>query len=398
MSENIVEYRYKVGLTYIYNDEEIGIEEESIQYIVIDSNYLNRNFPIIYISLNIKSLLYDKMLANIDRDTVVLSISKYVEEDKQSVSKKYIKDEFIYIFNETNPTENADLEKQAADSEDNSNAYTNVIMGLISKDLLNGNNKRYNDVICKTNMISVVFDYLTEIANKIVLEPFDNNITLDNFIIPPITSTSKLLRYLNSTSNFYNTSYRYFIDLNKTAYLLSNKGRKLDIPNTYQSVIIKVAEDSTDSDHILPGIVVNNKQECYILYVDSIYIDTNPFKDKKYNNLASINSDYYYTASIKTNKNSNGGRWKLYRGFNDNEKNINEVYNLSNITSTTISFSKPGLDSSVITPEKVYTLQNKNIYKKYDGKYILTSKQEIFKKEDAENFSSNTTLVLSKIL
>lgn len=398
MSENIVEYRYKVGLTYIYNDEEIGIEEESIQYIVIDSNYLNRNFPIIYISLNIKSLLYDKMLANIDRDTVVLSISKYVEEDKQSVSKKYIKDEFIYIFNETNPTENADLEKQAADSEDNSNAYTNVMMGLISKDLLNGNNKRYNDVICKTNMISVVFDYLTEIANKIVLEPFDNNITLDNFIIPPITSTSKLLRYLNSTSNFYNTSYRYFIDLNKTAYLLSNKGRKLDIPNTYQSVIIKVAEDSTDSDHILPGIVVNNKQECYILYVDSIYIDTNPFKDKKYNNLASINSDYYYTASIKTNKNSNGGRWKLYRGFNDNEKNINEVYNLSNITSTTISFSKPGLDSSVITPEKVYTLQNKNIYKKYDGKYILTSKQEIFKKEDAENFSSNTTLVLSKIL
>ena len=398
MSENIVEYRYKVGLTYIYNDEEIGIEEESIQYIVIDSNYLNRNFPIIYISLNIKSLLYDKMLANIDRDTVVLSISKYVEEDKQSVSKKYIKDEFIYIFNETNPTENADLEKQAADSEDNSNAYTNVIMGLISKDLLNGNNKRYNDVICKTNMISVVFDYLTEIANKIVLEPFDNNITLDNFIIPPIASTSKLLRYLNSTSNFYNTSYRYFIDLNKTAYLLSNKGRKLDIPNTYQSVIIKVAEDSTDSDHILPGIVVNNKQECYILYVDSIYIDTNPFKDKKYNNLASINSDYYYTASIKTNKNSNGGRWKLYRGFNDNEKNINEVYNLSNITSTTISFSKPGLDSSVITPEKVYTLQNKNIYKKYDGKYILTSKQEIFKKEDAENFSSNTTLVLSKIL
>ena len=214
MSENIVEYRYKVGLTYIYNDEEIGIEEESIQYIVIDSNYLNRNFPIIYISLNIKSLLYDKMLANIDRDTVVLSISKYVEEDKQSVSKKYIKDEFIYIFNETNPTENADLEKQAADSEDNSNAYTNVIMGLISKDLLNGNNKRYNDVICKTNMISVVFDYLTEIANKIVLEPFDNNITLDNFIIPPITSTSKLLRYLNSTSNKTEK-------LNKYAYINS---------------------------------------------------------------------------------------------------------------------------------------------------------------------------------
>lgn len=397
MSENIIEYRYKIGLTYICNNKEIGIEEESIQYIMIDSNYLNRTFPVIYISLNIKSKIYDKMLENIGRDTVVLSINKFVEEDNQTVVKKYIKDQYVYMFNNTNPNENADLEDQASDSDDNSSAYCNVMMGLISMNILNSNRKVFNGIV-NGNMTSIVYEFLRDMKN-VIIEPFDNDKQLSNFIIPPITSLNKAIRYLNSTYNFYNTSYRFFIDLDGTAYLLSNKGKKLSVPNTNQSVIIKICDDSIDSDYKLPGMVIDNKQKCYTLYVDNTFIDTNPFRDKNYNKIVSVSTDgSMYNESIDTNKNSSGNRTKLYRAFNSNNKNIKEVVNLSDITATPVSLSKAGLDSSVITPEKIYTIQNKKIYKKYDGNYILTSKQEILRKEDAEYFSNATTLVLAKIM
>ena len=55
------------------------------------------------------------------------------------------------------------------------------------------------------------------------------------------------------------------------------------------------------------------------------------------------------------------------------------------------------IDTTVITPDRSYTISNPDKNKAYDGKYILMDKQEIFRREDEKYFTSTVTMKFAKI-
>ena len=69
-------YLYDIDVSYVLEDQEIVLETSSIESIVINTDFDNNNFPIIYLNINIKSDIYDDMVNNMDTATIVLTVYK----------------------------------------------------------------------------------------------------------------------------------------------------------------------------------------------------------------------------------------------------------------------------------------------------------------------------------
>ena len=396
-----IENRYNVELKYIHNNKETEIKSEAIKYISIDNNYLDINFPILLLSLNIKSSLYDTMLSNIDKDTVTLTISKYNSDNDTKVMKNYIKGEFLYFFSSSDSNYNKELEKTASDDkESTSEAYRNTYMGLVSLDIVNYTRKIYNDVLSGT-LQSIIYNYISSIG-KVIIEPFDNNKSVKDLLIPPIVGIDKLIDYIYSISSFYKSQYIFFIDLTKTCYLLSCNGNGVKRKsNEYPSIIINVDSSAVDSKHKTLGMVKNSKKRCYELNINSkdYHFNKDPYYDKDYNKIISIDSmGNVSNITLPTSSNSKGTRPKLYRYIIGNTNKKNNIKYLSLLTDSVVSVVKDDIDTSVLTPEKSYNISNLDANKSKDGKYVLIEKKEIFKKEDEKYFTITVDLKLSKVV
>ena len=393
------EFRYKVELKYIHESKEEDITTEGIKFICIDSDYLGKKaFPVVYLGLNLDKKIYNKMIRNIQKDTVVFSLSKYnVSDDgsSNSVESKVIKDEFIYFFNETNSTDSDDTtDKEAIE-------MVSIKIGLISLDILNMCKNVKNDVLVG-NMSSILYDYLDNKAEKVIIEPLDNNKEFEELIIPPVPTLNKLLEYLNNTCSFYNTQYRFFIDLNKTVYLLSSKGKAIETKDSkYSSIIVRVSADSSNVDKYKEaGVEIDTSNKCYNLYLDESNTSTtiNVYKDKEVNKIITISTNGVINKSTLDNSdNAKGTRTSIYRTFNENEYEIKNIKNLIESNKVMMNITKEGVDCSMITPEKSISVENHELYKKFNGKYLLAGKQEIYMMNDSDSFTCNTTLKLLRI-
>ena len=280
------EYRYKVELTYVHGTEEVYIPTESIKFVSIDSDYFGKKaFPIIYLAINLKLNIFNRMLANIQSDRVIFSLSRFAvsKDDENTIETRVIKDEFLYFFDNTN------IAKFDMDVEENE-SYRQLRMGLLNLGILN---------ICKSMTTEVVTGSMSNIlydrfkgGSRIIIEPLTNNTYFNKLIIPPIPTLNKLLKYLNNISSFYDTSYRFFIDLNKKIYLLSNSGNAVETKdNTYSSIIIKILpNDNIDSTYKDSGIDIDVKNKCYVLYAISAntQVSENLHKDKETSKVISI--------------------------------------------------------------------------------------------------------------
>ena len=393
------EYRYKAELKYIHNSKETDIVSESINFICIDSDYLGKKaFPIIYLGVNLEEDIYKAMVANIKTDTVVFSLTKFIvdEEGSGTIESKVIKDEFIYFLNDMNASDDEDTDEE---DESSFTSSKNIKIGLISVSILNICKDIQNDVLTG-NMSSILYYYLKR-ADKVIMEPLDNNKSFSNIIIPPIPTINKLLEYLNNICSFYNSSYRFFIDLNKTAYLLSNKGTAIETKDSkYSSILLKVSSNSSDTMGKEPGIEVDTKNKCYNIYLDSSNTSTNInlYKDKEVNRVVTISTNGVIKKSnLSNSNNAKGTRTSIYRTFNENNDEINSIQNLIETNKVIMTVSKAGVDCSIITPEKSINVNNHKLYKEYDGKYILAGKQESYIMNDGENITCTTTLKLLKV-
>lgn len=396
-----IETRYEVEMKYIHKNKEIEIKSEAIKYITIDNNYLSKNFPIMYISANLNSSLYDKMLKNIDTDYVTLTISAYDANKSVKSLKNYIKDEFIYFFSNTDSNYNEEIEKEAGTNKDsnNSQSYRKAFIGLISIDLLNYSKKIYNDVKSGSSQ-SIIYDYISNMK-KVIIEPFDYNKSFKELIIPPMVGIKNFVDYMNTCSSFYKTQYMLFLDFSKTCYLLSCNGDGIKKKsNAYSSVIIDVDSSNSTSEAKSLGIQKDAKAKCYKLNINpsNDYSFTKDlYNDKKLNKIVTIDTTGEIDRkSIDTPSNSKGNRTKLYRSLSSNNHRANTLKYSNNITNAITHVTKSCVDSSLLTPDKSYTVSHIKQNKKYNGKHILINKQEIFRKEDEKYFTSTITLTLAK--
>ena len=81
---------------------------------------------------------------------------------------------------------------------------------------------------------------------------------------------------------------------------------------------------------------------------------------------------------------------------NDNTNLLKQLKHQVELSASRISVNKNDLDTTVLTPNKVYTIKNYDTHSKEDGKFLLTKKREIYIRTD-DTFTLNTILELQKL-
>ena len=102
--------------------------------------------------------------------------------------------------------------------------------------------------------------------------------------------------------------------------------------------------------------------------------------------------------TFDTPENSKGERTVLFRTLINNAKKIKNLKFLYNLGNSVVMITQYNIDTTVITPDRSYTISNPDKNKAYDGKYILMDKQEIFRREDEKYFTSTVTMKFAKIV
>lgn len=389
-------YRYTISAVFVNDDDIVELPDGSVTSLTTNYDYDANSMPIIYMGFRINSNLYDIMVVNRDTAKIILTVKKYDIKGASYLAHNYIQKEFSYIIS-TDPDYHQPLNKLYDDNEKSSDSYKFGTMALMDLESIDNNKVLYNDIIKNSNMISIVHKYTHHM--NMVIEPFRNNNKIDTLIIPPITSITNLLDFLNKYSCFYNKGYRYFRDFDKT-YLLSNEGNPVDDKTDIYSTIMINILDSTDPLTKSVGINIDKDIKAYTMNVDALdtHMDIDIIKNKKYNKIIGISS----TGDIKDvllNEYDENKKEKtlIQRIFNDNMTYVDNMKAEVDSSRVILQITRTELDSSVITPNKEYIIKNYREFQEYNGRFILSSKREIFIPEDTK-FISVTIMVFKKVL
>ena len=378
-------YRYKISAVFTYDDVVIEMPSESIQMLTTNYDYNAYNMPIYYVDFRLNSNLYDMMVLNSETGKIVLTMRKYDNSTVRALNRKIVEQEFSYIM-PTDADYHRPLDKLEVANDKSDDSYKVGTMALIGYNNFEENSVLYNDIIKNSNMISIVHKYTSHM--NMVIEPFTNNEMIDWIIIPPLTSITNLLKFLNDFQPFYDKGYRYFRDFGKT-YLLSNSGNPVpDGNDKYNTVVINIL-DTSDPVSKSIGIDIDKERKAYVMTVDSLdtHMDIDIVRNKEYNTILGIgNSGQTYTATLNIKGESDKEKLLLYRTFDDEDPQ----YKVNNM--------KTEIDGSsvIITPNKEYIVQNYREFQEYNGRYILVSKKEVYIQQENE-FVSNTLLVFKKV-
>lgn len=387
-------FRYNVSALYINGDEVTEIMPESISSLATVYDYDNKNMPILYMEFNVKADLYDAMVINIETARIILTIKRYDKKAASGLERIFIRKEFSYLM-ETDPDYHKPLEKLENSREPIETSYKRGIIALMDTESLDNNSVQYNDIFKNSNMISIVHRYTKHM--RIIIEPFTYNETIPCLIIPPITSIRALLKFLNECYPFYDKGYRYFRDFDRT-YLLSNEGNPVD-DNTdmYDTMIIEIM-DTTAVETKSSGIYTDPNQKAYVMQVDAL--DTNVsidiVRNKEFNAIVGVDTfGDSKTVDLFTNVDDQKEKVLLSRVYN--LRYLENVKAQIDSGTVVLQLKRTEIDSSIITPNKEYIIKNYREYSEYNGRYILSSKRDIYLQQNNE-FISNTILTFRKML
>ena len=387
-------FRYNVSALYINGDEVTEIMPESISSLAAVYDYDNKNMPILYMEFNVKADLYDAMVINIETARIILTIKRYDKKAASGLERIFIRKEFSYLM-ETDPDYHKPLEKLENSREPIETSYKRGIIALMDTESLDNNSVQYNDIFKNSNMISIVHRYTKHM--RMIIEPFTYNETIPCLIIPPITSIRALLKFLNECYPFYDKGYRYFRDFDRT-YLLSNEGNPVD-DNTdmYDTMIIEIM-DTTAVETKSSGIYTDPNQKAYVMQVDAL--DTNVsidiVRNKEFNAIVGVDTfGDSKTVDLFTNVDDQKEKVLLSRVYN--LRYLENVKAQIDSGTVVLQLKRTEIDSSIITPNKEYIIKNYREYSEYNGRYILSSKRDVYLQQNNE-FISNTILTFRKML
>lgn len=382
MPSLITSFNYTVKASFVIDDQYYDIPDGCINSIIMDYRYDSKNMPGIYVALRLPADLYNKMVLNVETGLLSFRLYKFNTQVKAPVIEPYVEDRFIYII-QSDPNYNSALDKSSKDNKSSlvsdNDSYMEGHIGLISLNLLEQNAVLVNDIIKNSNLASIVHKYTNHMT--MCIEPFDNNNMIDQFIIPPINTVTGLLSYLNTNFSFYKSGYRYFRDFNRT-YLLSTRGNPVDDGQyEYNSIIIYIC-DPTDEKGNSASIELDPANRAYIIYVNAnnITITHNRTAAKRYNTLMGVDTlgnvnqfDLDIPSYAEATK-----KYMFERLPNDNVDYSVNTKNKLESGAYFISVVKNEIDTSLISPNKQFHIKSHDMNREYDGKYVLSSKKEIY--------------------
>lgn len=397
-------YKYTASMKYVLGDTVIDIDALQMRSIAIDSNYKSMNMPMIFVTASVHKDHRDLMEENQNEGLFILTIKRAISNsDMPNLYMDYIEDKFIYFIakDQSGNSSHSATENHEANfyDDDREDLYRMISLGLLSVDHINKNKKAINGVV--TGGLSSIMYYLTSHL-PILIEPPSNNVEIENQFLPPMNSVSKSLQYLNSLSVFYNTPYRFFIDFD-CSYLISSSGDSIKKKGEdIGTIFITLRDNKTDSSSKVQGMTINKEKSMYQMDVDDsdCEIVDNHISGKSYSKLtATGTSGNTFNKTVTDLTGSNiVDKTKTIRVSNDNSGLLDNMISSLNTSAVQLLIQKTDVDASVFTMNKEYIIQSDDVYDeaKYNGRYLLTRKRELYIKMD-ENFTMDIMLLFEKL-
>ena len=379
-----VQYRYMIEMIYLNNkkNKTTNIKTECIKSIVIDHNYENNCMPIIYATMKLDKALVDDMIINVNTNLMIVALYKYNDLTDTKEPIEVFRDKFTYFIpDDVNKNLNLDY-NEATEKEHLGNTYTEVIMGLMSINMINLN-KRNIELNVSNNTIFDCVKYCTSNMKNLIIEPFVFDDTYDRIIMPAQNSINNALKFLNNYRVFYYTPYRYYQDF-KYTYIISSSGKAIPKDNELYSSILVDFRDIGDANSLETGTIIDKKSKTYEVPVNYVFSNVfdNSVVNKSINKIKSVSNNGVNIRSLSNTADYSNEKMTTIRMNNDND---NMIYNLeykNNNDNVFIYFNKNDLDTDLFTINKRITVHNINRYQHYDGDYLLSRKREFYLRED----------------
>ena len=373
--------------TYIYDCElffnsidgtSTEILKDTIKYIIVEHDYRKAIMPVMYMKVNLVPSVYNKMVPEQGKSKLYLKLYRTRRKGSTSATaKKVIYDEFDYFMTD----DPSGYKKLDTIGEEKGIAYKECFIGIIKLDLQKQNQRSFESVYKNTNMVSLVQNATSHM--KMIIQPFANNEYFNYLVCPPVNTVGQFLAYLNTRKSFYNGSYTYYMDFDKT-YLRSNDGSYIDAKDGDYKYIAFDIRDLTANQALTTGMVEDPNQDAYIIYVAArdAQINVDRITSSLVSDIQAVDTkdgSTLQTAVVNTSYNTNIGT----SGANVTHVSVdpNAATNMSTRiaeNSNTMIITKVDMDSRVFTPNKQYLLCNYEDNPKYCGIYYMVSKKEIY--------------------
>ena len=389
-------YRYTADLKYVLNGTVYDIDTPSIKTMAIDRDYINRNMPMVFITLGVYQSLANKMRLNQDTGYFILDVKRCIyNSGNPDLFTNYISDKFIYFI-----AGDIDIDNSVEYKEDEPDENIIVTLGLLSADHVNKNKKIINGVV--DGKLSSIMYYVTS-GLPVLIEPVKNNVMMKELVLPPLNSVAKALEYLNSVQVFYDTPYIFFIDFDMS-YLLSSSGKSVKAKNdTITTVIMNIFHWEDDPESKIQGINTNKGQSVYQINISSANceISDNNLSEKLFRKINAANTSGINTSgniAARSSKSPIVSKSKSVRIGNDNNGLLNHMIHTIDSSAVQIVVQKTDIDPDIFTINKEYHIDAYNAYGSdiYNGRYLLVRKRELYVRDD-ETFTSNTMLSFKKL-
>lgn len=394
-------YKYSIQLRYIKKKENISQEIKStrIRSVIIDKDYSSNNLPVIFMNITLQKDLLDHMIHNSQKNTMVLTIYKYIyREGKLSTKVKYIHSEMAYFIQE-DLNYRASLDYASEENKEKDTITKNLNIGLMSIANMNNNKKTYNCILRNTTMMNAVH-YCTSHMNMII-ERFHYNDTLRELLISPQSSVAATIKYLNNIKVFYKTPYRFFIDFD-CGYLLSSSGTSVPRKGESINTILIVIRDPLNEQAMEEGMITNTKTKNYQIDVSAAdtMVYENRITEKVYTSVAGISeSGQTKSIDLSINKSSySNAKTEIIRTPVSNPNLIENISASNNQSSSHITLNKMDVDASIFTPNKRYVIRNYDGHKDRNGDFILVRKRELYLFESEDKFDGNVMLEFDQVI
>lgn len=392
-------YKYRANMTARFADEAddpITIEPVRFKTIVIDYNYDEFNFPLMYVTVTIPKELQVRLSKHQKTEMVGFELYQYIENSNTpGFERKVIYGQFVYFVS----ADSGKDKELVVDPNKTEDLGDDVTIGLIAVQHLNYVKEVMNGIVKEGTMSSLLLHLLRE-HQRVLIEPLHNNPRIKNFIVPPLNSLTKTIRYLNNYSAFYETQYRFFMDYGIT-YLMSSSGKGVAREGD-KCNLVRFNIHSYYDEKNMEGMDDTLKDGVYQFDCSGTYCSLNDSSDtaKSFSQIGGIGTE--------------GDISKVGTGMRDKRSPVKEKVNnvrlpnnnytlVNNMVTNTankvvqITISKNKVDSSVMKVYRQFYIDAHEVYgAKYDGYYLMTRKRELYAME-GEGMAMSVILTMNRL-
>lgn len=382
---NASTYAHSVTISFLLHNQVTEINPNHIKYIIIESNYEQIFMPVIYISMSINRDTYSKIVNNEKEGKIYLKIDKYNEYSQNKLYKKYLEGQFTYLTSNNNPNYAEDLSSSGSGSD----IYVTINLALMSMDILNKEKRSFNGIYKDIDQGTLILKAFEDLET--VISPLKFNPHYKNIMIPPLSSIHKYLYYLYDMCPFYDTNYMFFMDFNRT-YLLDYSGDYCPSRDGQKHTVILDINSVLSEKAYYEGMEETDEE--YHIYINPSYstIGLNKHSDKIINQLVFIDDEGdIQKVDINVNASPDSAvKQSFIRG-----EHAKLYMNVMNSSAEGVEVMKEGMDSSILTPNKMYMVNNTKDHS-CDGKYCLINKREVIRNMSG-TFRNSISLGLRKV-